>query len=197
MRGEKQEETGMVFELHITVDSENFDKFEEVCKRLKISPLFIRNASGAYSKQMLCAFQGKYDDIEKAKTHMRSVSRSLGDSGFRVIREKIECPIGDSLYSGMYQECHIKLIVPKERTEEVLRFSAAHGISASWSLVHSSLRELKWYLTVRDYKSGPEEARVRFSGVVDAVQMALGKVKSVEMETALLDTNVSLDQGWA
>ncbi|GEM_PF-6502974 len=186
----------MILEIHVTVNSSDFENFKKICDARQISPLWIENSQGVFSRQMLCALSLNAT-LSQSKFRMREISQRFSEAGFKVIREKIGCSIGKAQTRGVYHECHIKIILPESETEHVLGFCAEKKISASWSLIHGVPKERKWYLTVRDYKSSATKAKRIFLETLAAVRTEFGKVRGMEMETALLDTNKDLDKGWA
>jgi hypothetical protein len=185
----------MQFEIHITVDSEDFNKWKDVCEKLGLNPLWIQNSKGKHSRQMLCAvdYSGSFLGVNN---QVRELSADIRSAGFKVIRQKIECGFR-KWPSSLYNECHIKIILPESENEAVLSFCDVEGISPSWSLIHGIPGERKWYLTVRDFNLDSGVALGKFQKAIKAFQERFGRVRGVEVETAIFDTNKDLDRGWA
>lgn len=185
----------MKFEIHITADPQDFNRWKELCHRLGLNPLWIKNASGWYNQQMLCAVE--YDgSFLGVKNYIRELSKTIREARFKVVREKIECKFR-SWPSSLYNECHIKIRLPDSENKAVLAFCQSNGISPSWSLIHDVPGERKWYLTVRDYGLNSRSAGLRFAKAIRAVRNRFGKINGVEVETAIFDTNKDIDKGWA
>lgn len=185
----------MQFEVHITVDPQDFNRWKELCVQLGLNPLWIKNSSGWYNQQMLCAvdYNGSFLGV---KNYIRELSREIRNARFKIVREKIECGFR-KWPSFLYNECHIKIRLPEFENQAVLSFCDVNGISASWSLIHNVPGECKWYLTVRDYGLDAREAGIRFGKAVRAVHQEFGNINGIEVETAIFDTNKDIDRGWA
>lgn len=185
----------MQFEVHITVDHQDFNKWKKLCEKLGLNPLWIKNSKGWYNQQMLCAvdYDGSFLGVNN---HLLELSRYIRGARFKVVREKIECKFRN-WPSSLYNECHVKIRLPDSENEAMLAFCEANGISSSWSLAHDVSGERKWYLTVRDYGLDARNAGLRFAKAIRAVQEKFGKVNGVETETVIFDTNENIDKGWA
>ncbi|MDP3792858.1 MAG: hypothetical protein Q8Q89_03980 [bacterium] len=184
----------MKFEVHITVDSQDFNRWKELCVKLGLNPLWIKNSKGWYDQQMLCAvdYNGSFLRVHNFR---RELSRQIRDANFKVIREKVECQFR-KWPSSLYNECHIKIRLPDSENETVVVFCEANDISSSWSLVHDVSGERKWYLTVRDYGLEARKASLKFTKAIRAVHDRFGKPNGIEIETAIFDTNKDIDRGW-
>ena len=187
-------EAEMEFEVHITVDPQDFNRWKELCHKLGLNPLWIKNSKGWYSQQMLCSveYNGSFLGV---KTYLRELSKQIRDAKFKVVREKVECQF-IKWPSSLYHECHIKIRLPYSESEAMLDLCEANGISSSWSLIHDVPGERKWYLTVRVY-GGRAESEARFNRAVEAIRGRFGEPDGIEKETAIFDTNKDIDKGWA
>lgn len=185
----------MNFEVHITVDSEDIDRWKALCEKLALKPLWVQNSRGAHSRQMHCSadFSGSFLGV---KNFVKEWSKDIRDAGFKVVRQKIECGFR-KWPSSLYNECHIKIALPVEENEAVLAFCNEHRISPGWSLLHDVPGERNWYLTVRDYGLDAGKAQREFRLIIKAVIERFGKIRGAEIETAILDTNKGHDRGWA
>ena len=185
----------MKFEVHITVDSQDFNRWKELCEKLGLNPLWIKNSKGWYDQQMLCAvdYKGSFLGV---KNYIRELVKDIREAKFKVVREKIECQFRQ-WPSSLYNECHIKIRLPEGENNAMLAFCESHSISPSWSLVHNVPGERKWYLTVRDHGLDARGAGLKFAKAIRAVGDRFGKPSGVEVETAIFDTNEELDKGWA
>ena len=185
----------MKFEVHITADPQDFNRWKELCQKLGLNPLWIKNASGWYDQQMLCAveYNGSFLGV---KNYVRELAQAIREARFKVVRQKIECQFR-KWPSSLYNECHIKIRLPESENQQVLDFCESNGISPSWSLIHDVPGERKWYLTVRDYGLDARSAGDRFDQMVKVVNQRFGNISGVEIETAIFDTNKAIDKGWA
>ena len=184
----------MNFEVHITAEPQDFNRWKELCHRLGLNPLWIKNASGWYNQQMLCSveYNGSFLGVNN---YVRELSGQIRDAKFKVVREKIECQFR-KWPSSLYNECHIKIRLPDSENEVVLALCRVNGISPSWSLIHDVTGERKWYLTVRDYSLDIRSTTLRFGKTIKTIHDRFGQPSGIEIETVIFDTNKNIDKGW-
>lgn len=198
-------ELRMLFEVHITVDSREIERWKACCQGLGIKPLFIKLSRGKHQYQLLSAstFRG---NREGADDYVSSLHGQIKSNGFASIRTKLECSL-DKIPGGVvpaYFECHIKF--PLIKHGRGIKTSARKTqTAASENLLACDGSLQKWYLTTRHYfeqgqynrrkMSDENYARYKFEDIGRKVRVFL-PVRSIDMECVIYDTNPVLDEDW-
>jgi len=106
------------YEIHVTVEEADVDRFREACADLGVKPLLLalQLASGGVARDVMTSSIHRGDD-PSAKGEARRIGEGLAAAGFRVARTKIETvpwhPLAPSRENGLeaaggrYFEAHL------------------------------------------------------------------------------------------
>jgi hypothetical protein len=195
----------MLFELHLTTEPDtDLHEWKLFWQRHNIKPLDIRLVSedAAHPRQIMMAavFEG---DNRGALIWATDLQKSMhDDGGFTIKRSKLEVPLDKSAeFAGRlaYYEAHVKSLVEDRHFKDV-RYSAEKlGWSMSYNALYTEVDGLnKVYLTKRvpgevDYVEAGHLLSIAFGNIVTRAYKAI----RMESEAVIIDTNPSLDGGWA
>lgn len=186
----------MLFEVHITVEPHDVSKWEKLCGTLKIKPLFIELSNGEYPRQLMCAatVNGNFEDLGD---YISKLVEAILKDGFRIVRIKPECPLDSAnlIKPRAYYECHLKILIPPSRVQEVREAGRKAGVYISRNLIGNKDNLEKWYLTCRVHKGSAARAARRFNKVLESVKKYL-PVERMDKECVIYDSNEAIDGGW-
>jgi hypothetical protein len=186
----------MFYEVHVTVDSTDVERWEKLCANLGIKPLLIELACGTYRRQLMCAALHNGTG-HTARRYADWLVESVHEAGFEILRVKLEQPLTDAQPGDIiaYLETHLKLLLVNEEIP-LLNQLAGNDLYISRSLLGSTSNRSKWYLTQRTYGIDPKQSELIFKATLSAIGTRLPIVK-MEMEAVIFDTNPAVDSGWA
>lgn len=186
----------MLFEAHVTVDSNDIEAWQECCREVLIKPLLIRLSHGAHPNQLMCAALFSAD-IELAARQVEVLENRIKEAGFKILRTKLECQLAHSacVQKPSYFECHMKLTLDEAGASKLLSVAQELGIAASTNLLAVNGKWERWYLTSRDYMKDMGIAIDEFQRLRRQVEQYL-PVEEMDMECVIFDTNPGLDRGW-
>lgn len=186
----------MLYEVHITVASDDTDRWQDFCRRMGMKPLLIELAEGEHSRQLMCeaTFTGSESG---ARDFADDLEGDVRANGYEILRTKLECPLAPrrEKTGTVYFECHIKLVLTDEQLPIVAQLCRDHGFSASSEVFSRTPEKQKWYLTERYYKGEVEEVREKFRLALARARERL-PVKAMDSERVLTDSNPEIDKGW-
>lgn len=190
----------MLYELHLTVDTDDIDRWIDFCENLGVKALHIAlEGDEPYADQIMFAAIFEGTDVE-AETWSASLFDACRQAGFHVIRNKLEVPLdkaGAYAYPA-YHEAHVKSLIPTPDVDQVVKFARIHGWSASTNLLYREDDGLeKWYFTKRIYDDSFASAGNFFRRAFSDLPEFNWATVRMEMETVIRDDNEELDAGWA
>ena len=211
------------FEIHITAQipqdaplQQFIEKFVEACKEAKVKPIMLdlTNQSNVHvmndattSSKLFGTEKEAYDEVER-------ICSVLEKHNFSVIRKKIETAIwhekaqGKVLEPGNYFECHVGLLIPKEKVEEKMaqltELCKKHSAHLSRNTMKNSENgNLVQMATIRTYESPNVEQishRKNFENHIEAFAQELTQqgfqYEKLVYEFALYDTRNAHDKAW-
>jgi hypothetical protein len=187
------------YEIHITVEEADVDRFNDLCAEMKIKPLLIhlQLASGGVQGHLMTSETMKNSNDRDAAAAAGATIQYLSRAGLKVARTKIETvpwhPRASSPGPDQYHESHLAVTVSPGlghhgRLED-LRWLLS-GTSAHLS--NSAFKENVHMVTIRDRHPVDGTASV----VRDVIRRAGFSVGPVTSEFCLYDSNVAMDKEW-
>jgi chromosome segregation ATPase len=198
----------MMFELHITVDSTNVDKWGKLCQRLKMEPVLIFLTRGKYPVQMMC-IKNFASSADEANSIVKKIEEEVIKDDFKIMRTKLEGSLNNKMNDiserltcalPPYSECHTKILIPSSRRSEVLELERKLGLFASINVLNNKNNEQsgnsleKWYFNSRKY-SDLEGSRKTYQEEFREIKKQFPNAL-MEMECVFIDTNPDIDSGW-
>ena len=196
------------FQVHLTVENYDMEKFLHVCATNKLKPIFIHLNNGNHRKQVMASFyhDGTYPDIiEEIKTLI-----DIHFEEFNVIRVKIKSLISnhglpdndiDRLFwseRSNYFEFHYKVLI-----KSAIRFKKLEELCANESLhlafnafKKTSIHETYYFVTMRLFDVGKTNATIRNNHIIRYLTCNHYPPVKVEEGFIIYDSNISLDSGW-
>lgn len=205
-----------LFEIHLTVDVEDrppqllesfFQNFAQACDQVKCKTESLLLDQGIYPNQIMTVSWQKGKTSE-AVHQMQTIRSFLSAKGFKIIREKIEAessnkglPQTDEEAKGYpesnYFEFHLS-VVPTKTTKAPLEdvCKLFNGYLAS-ELFKDNKKDKTRYITMRYYGIGVNTAEANLNRALAILKENAFRIRGkVEMEYAILDTNLQIDNGW-
>jgi uncharacterized protein (TIGR00725 family) len=190
----------MQFEIHLTVETNDIEKFKSDCQKFGCKPIMIETQRNQeFGTQVMTS--DKYTGYSYERMLIKTVSNFQG-AGYKILREKVEIfPQAQRHLDHMYYESHIRLTLPKDLPSYKLRQLKNHCISDNWyyskNLFKSSPEVNYQMITLRMYDSTYE----KFSKAVEKMEFILETVlqltfDKVEIEECVHDTNALIDKSW-
>jgi hypothetical protein len=190
----------MQFEIHLTVETKDIEKFKLDCQKFGCKPIVIETQRNLeFGTQVMTS--DKYTGNSYERILNRTVSNFQG-AGYKIIREKVEIfPQAQKHPNHLYYESHIRLTLPNDLPPHKLRQLKNHCISDNWhyskNLFKSSPDVNYQMITLRMYDATYE----LFSKAVEKMEFILDVVlqltfDKVEIEECVHDTNASIDKSW-
>lgn len=170
------------YDIHITVKGDQ-DKFVRLSTPFKYKPLLIRQPGSCEPLQLVTGYNEFFASDEDAHSFLKIRSSIMRSQGFQIIREKIE---KWGIHKGLYYESHVKAPIGYDLP-----------ICVTSQNLLSKTKDDRQFYTIRSYKS-PEEFKSKIDEFLDSFKVD-GHVPpnvEIEIETAIFDTNVKIDDGW-
>ena len=189
----------MEYELHVTVepnDESAVERWVELCENIGIKPVLVILSKGDYTRQLLCS-KNLIGDFEFVKLEVRKYVSKIEAAGFRVIREKLECPLylSGQFPDAVYHETHIIMKLTRAEAAFLPQFCEETGMQTSYNPLQKTQEREKWYLTSRHYGISHEIAADIFRKQFEQAKKIF-PVHGVHNESAIYDTNPAIDIGW-
>lgn len=200
------------FHSHITVKISNqseVSRLREFCKkrRVKFTEIDLSDFSGREQKDIMITkhflTDGK-DAVYKIIDDLDSLSKEATKEGFEVVRVKLEhesLPTISRFDSNNYREIHIKLRVRKDEYDWTMDFlkmySKMYGYVPSKNPASDKGEFLSQFVNVRYYDGTLSDTDDKVTKLVRFLTENGILVEEVKSETAVFDTNLSLDSWWA
>ena len=195
--------SSMIFELHITVDHNDPDfdlgEWQRLCRAIDAKPLDIRLYDADNDRQVMFAAVHEGND-EAAEAWWAWLREEVENSGFKILREKLEVPLDKSGRYGEppYFETHIKTLIPKDDVPLAVAALSDMGWMCSYNdLFTTDEGREKWYFTWRTYGGHFTDAGREFAAAFAGLREFAWFTVRMESETVIYDSNPDLDKGWA
>lgn len=183
----------IIYQIHITVDSLQTDKFFEVCKELGVEGLHIRDVVINGMKDSLLTssvVKGPYKEVYK---EMFRIGMGLIDSGFEPVRVKIETvPWNYHHEKPLYHEAHFKVKAPFYNFP--IPFNLIKLLGLKISMKHQSDKTMLTYRT-HDLKLSDFEDNV--NSILKILRYEVNTlVQNPIIEMTIYDSNIHYDSNW-
>lgn len=194
----------MEFEYHLTVDDLDLmdqEKFIRACEVAQVKPVMIVLDQGNYIHQPMCTGLIKYENISEADKEIEKVAKQFRESGFEVIRKKVEIsPKQDQYFHELrakhahpYFEWHGKIEVDVGELPRVKNLVLDLGGHISKNSLNKNGKVR--FITIRDY-----ENKERFYERAEKIK-AIIKDNGITFikeafELCIYDSKEELDSGW-
>ena len=199
-----------VFEYHVTVETDDIDRFTETCRNLKthrVKPIVIMLNSGSgntpvYAKQVMTSnfVMGVFP---QNLSSIQELAKKLEMAGFPSCRLKIEAkaksrgvPLTSeqmSVWQGSYFEFHFKVKVEPDETERLFDLCRRKNGLIAWN----ALKPKGFYLiTLRIYSGGLPEALSANKNFKNYLKSNGYITLQNQKEFVVYDSNPDLDKGW-
>jgi hypothetical protein len=193
-------------ELHVTVDAKDTDpeQFREVCKDLDIKAHIISNEL-PNSEPILDYLTGSEyrGSSGQAYIELGRIASGLKESGFNVVREKIETEPWhpnspktnlDRLAEGTYFECHFTL--PDLPTVHRITHLKWGDVPFLISTTEKKRQSGLLFATMRHYISTAGEFVKNTAGIYAALSEQIDNIPEPTVEYSLYDSNPDHDTVW-
>jgi hypothetical protein len=177
----------MLTEIHLTVDTQDIGKWIQDCKKLQIKPLVIQLAHGQHPLQVMCT-RSVHMYSHLLSTYLEQLHFSLENLGYTVLRTKVEVPRSDVKESKMnvkYYEAHYWMKPDIGDWPTIVEYAKNEQNPLSFSVLSG-----KWWVTQR-------WTRGLLSSEPEKPYWLCHYAGKGQTEAVLMDTNPSLDEGWA
>lgn len=194
------------YEIHITVRTNDIDRFVQVCKMICVKPIVIdlQDSSGSSVMHDVMTSSKIYGDLKDAYDMCADLHHQLKEAGLDTIRTKVEtvpwhesAPIGNyPMPDGCYFESHIPIVVDANNIATVRSLAKQIGVHASTNLFKKMTNDVggTLMLTLRRMTGNYQDFLVRLEQCLTALKdFDVGKV---ETEYAIFDSNVHHDAAW-
>jgi hypothetical protein len=191
-----------MFEIHLTVQTDNIEKFKSDCLLVGVKPLLIELQNQAGKKKL-------QTDVMTAKSFKEGdwvveLDKMVADFdklGYEVIRRKVEVDPNhygiESVTGDYYYESHVRV----ETTHKKLPVLAALSELNKFHLSRNKFKVInhkRWYqmATLRMY----DRTLTEFKNTINDFLLDIGahelKYDKIEVECAIYDSNVKHDNVW-
>ncbi|HYD02860.1 MAG TPA: hypothetical protein VEC16_01030 [Alphaproteobacteria bacterium] len=192
----------MMFELHVTVNSFEVDRWSKLCEKMEMKPILIFLTKGKHPVQLMCT-KNFPSSAKEVNLIVEEIKREVKENGFGITRIKLEGALNEKMNDvsfeitnsvPVYTECHTKIKIPSSKRWQVLEIEKHTGLYASRSMLNSDENNEKWFLSNRKYSDlefSKQQYVEEFRKIKKQFPDAL-----MEMECVFIDTNPDIDSGW-
>lgn len=190
-----------VFEYHITVeDTDDIDRFINVCRELRLKPIVIMLSSGEHAKQVMTSnfVMGTYPDN---LTEISDLAKKLETAGFPACRLKIEAkakskgvPLTSeqmATWESAYFELHFK--VKTDDKERLFDLCKRRKALIAWNALKP---EGAYLITIRLFSCGLPDALSANKDFKNYLRSNGYTILQNQKEFVVYDSNIDLDRGW-
>lgn len=206
-RSESKVDDKIPFEIHITIESWDNERFIRICKALGVKPIVLNLQAGSKSIEDVMTSSVHFGNNRSAYDEMKRISKGMQTAGYKVVREKIEtvpwhpaAPTEENsvMPKDCYFETHIGVTVRDDEEKERL------GKLAKSLSVHMSKNAFKnnpngsftQMLTYRNYTGSMETFESEASIIYNIIELNGFEVEKQIIEFSIYDTKISHDSKW-
>lgn len=186
----------MLYEIHVTVETDNIEQFVLDCKQIGVKPIVIETErNNVFGKQVMTSSKHSGDSYKNTLT---SICKQL-EVNYKIVRQKVEIFPEDTKHPDhIYYESHIRLkLKPGFDRTPIEDLCDMFGFHMSKNLFKKDDNFVYQMIT---YRSNGKKPIQQFDDVIDAMVWHLSSKKiefdKVEIEECIFDTNVSIDNKW-
>lgn len=211
-QGEDNVDFPLPFELHVTVKFESKQKnfledFKTACQQLNVKPILLdlENTHGGSIKDVMTSSKF-YGDNRTAYEEVQRIMKGLKQSGFKVLREKVETvpwhpgapkKSGDVMPKNCYFEAHISCIISEKQKKQLQEIANREDAHLSKN-IFKKLDEDKFVnmMTVRNYGDCFLVFEGRMKWITEILSNNKVQYEKIITEFCIYDTKVSHDYLW-
>lgn len=186
----------MQFEVHITVESDNIQKFRADCQEMDVKPILIETEKqGVFNNQVMTSSKHLGDDYRPT---LNILYKRIKEKGYNVLRMKIEInPEAEKHADFIYYESHMRLKLVKGFDRNLLfEFCKIHDFHLSKNLFKSCEGFDYQMMTYRDNSINYEEFVKRIEQMKTVLRLHRIEFDKVEIEECIFDSNIFIDKNW-
>jgi hypothetical protein len=190
----------MQFEIHITVETDDVQKFVADCKGFGCKPIVIETQrEEIHGIQVMTSDKFAGDSYEIALTNTVNF---LESRGYKILRKKVEKqPEQQKDKNFIYYESHFRLKLPKVKDEVAMVLLKGYCKTFNWhyskNLFKSSPDFDYQMVTRRDYEMSLNEfLDVDIQGMKSFLTKMGIEFDKVEIEECIYDSNIKVDESW-
>lgn len=189
----------MNYEIHITVNITDIDKFKSDCESIGLKAIVIETENNSnFENQVMTSSKHSGDDY---KPKLDSIVCKLQELGYTILRQKVEiepCMTRKKHPDHLYYETHFRLKLPIGFD---LDFHKNDIKSLSYHLSKNVFKkDDTHYYQMITYRNRKSEDYFYFMFFINMMSRYLKyyniKYDKIEIEECIYDTNVSVDQSW-
>jgi hypothetical protein len=190
-----------MFELHITVNTNNVEQFKSDCKTINCKPIVIEVQNNNYlSQQVMTSSKYNHFDYE---VEILSIKNKLMSLGYEIKRIKVEVP-PDFIHlfhlDVKYYESHLRVSTPRHQLAVLKEKAKEYSWHPSRNIFKYMDNDMVYQMLT--YRSIPHDPDSKYSFYHQINNFpkelkAMGfNYDKIEIEACILDTNEELDKQW-
>ncbi len=192
-----------MFEIHITVNTNNIDKFKTDCLSINCKPIVIEVQNENYLSQQVMT-SSKYNHFDFI-TEASQLKETLLKLNYLINRIKVEVhPDHVDRFSLIpkYYESHLRVLTPRDKLAALKDFAVNKNWHFSRNVFKSvdddQVYQMLTYRQPLEFARSDFEYNFKFHVEEFSTQLkSLGyNVDKIEVEACILDTNEELDKQW-
>lgn len=186
----------MRFEIHVTVISDDIEKFKKDCNELNVKPIVIQTQNKAdFANQVMTSAKYEADDFTLSLNELLSNLKKLR---YNVIRAKVEKqPENSQDPRFIYYESHIRIRLPKNYDKSLLEHLCQNrDFHLSRNLFK---RDSDWdyqMITFRTYDAPLFCFKCTIKNMTKALEDLNLQYDKIEIEECIYDSNIHVDDAW-
>lgn len=186
----------MEFEVHITVKTNNIEKFINDCSDIKVKPIVI-NMENVNEQQVMTSSKHRSDNY---KSVYDSIKHQLINKGYNIERIKVEKNPNDIKdKQHIYFESHLRVSFDdKEENKSLLsQILNKHNVHLSRNMFKKHKDKCFYMCTLRNKNTNIISFRNEIEKVKNVISInKLFEIDKIEVEECIFDSNESLDNNW-
>lgn len=198
------------FEFHVTVKTNELERFKSTCLVLSVKPIILdlQNQAGDSVMQDVMTSSSFLGTNPEALEEMEKVAQGLYSAGFEVIRKKIEtvpwhpaAPSDEHAHPVMpkdcYFECHFNVLCSDKVRDRLQGIAIAYNAHLSRNIFKKvDADNYKIMITARVYEGTREDFQVYVDDIETALNGADFQIDKIITEFSIYDTKISHDSSW-
>lgn len=183
----------MLFEIHITIESNNIEQFKLDCKNLNVKPILIDTIKD--TTQLMSSSKHNSANYKLVLDNLTNEFKSLG---YNILRKKVEkFPNKTKDKDFIYYESHLRLKLPKQfNNSNLLNECNKLNFHVSKNLFKTSNEFDYQMITYRNYNLSFN----KFNQQINKMKRFLTKENidfdKIEIEECIFDSNEKIDKNW-
>lgn len=189
-----------MFEIHLTVQTNDVEKFREDCKRANVKPVVIelQNRQTAETVQMDVMTSSKFKGGHSGREVVK-LAQKFGEMGYNVLRKKIEIDPGfygiREVSGNKYFESHVRILINKNSEGKLRSLCEKNDFHLSRNIFKKADGENYFIMaTLRMYDATVEKFKAKIADFLYNIRDF--KYDKIEVECCVYDSNIKHDHSW-